>query len=292
MPPDDVRALLARAVQRLKEAGCGTPDLDARLLFQAATGLSREDIILDSGRTIPAGEIGQFEAAIMRRMEREPVSRILGEREFYGRCFRVTPATLDPRPDTETLVEAALALMPAKARLLDLGTGTGAIAVTLLAERPDATAVATDLSQEALGVARENAERAGVAQRLHLIHGSWFAPVTAVFDIIVSNPPYIPSGDIAGLSPDVRNFDPALALAGGDDGLDPYRAIAPHAASHLAAEGHVLVEIGAGQAEQVEAIFAASGFSMVERHEDLGGHVRCLAFRRPSGQPEKITIGK
>jgi release factor glutamine methyltransferase len=287
MPPDGVRALLAWAAQRLKEAGCGTPDLDARLLFQAATGLSREDIILDPGRRIPAGEIGHFEALVMRRMEREPVSRILGEREFYGRPFRITPATLDPRPDTETLVEAALALMPQGARLLDLGTGTGAIVVTLLAERPDATAVATDLSQEALAVARENAERAGVAQRLCLMHGSWFAPVTGVFDMIVSNPPYIPKADIEGLSPDVRNFDPGLALSGGDDGLDPYRAIAPRAASHLAAEGHVLVEIGAGQAEQVEAIFAASGFSKVERHKDLGGHVRCLAFRRPSGAPEK-----
>lgn len=292
MPPDSIRALLVQAGQRLKEAGCDTPDLDARLLFQAATRLSREDIILDPGRKIPEEEIRHFEAAIMRRMGREPVSRILGEREFYGRRFRVTLATLDPRPDTETLVEAALALMPAGARLLDLGTGTGAIAVTLLAERPDATAVATDLSQEALGVARENAERAGVAQRLRLIHGSWFAPVTEVFDIIVSNPPYIPSDDIAGLSPDVRNFDPVLALAGGADGLDPYRAIAPRAASHLAADGHLLVEIGAGQAEQVEAIFGASGFSKAERHADLAGHVRCLAFRRPAGRPEKITIGK
>jgi release factor glutamine methyltransferase len=280
MPPDQLRLLLARAAERLKQAGCETPDLDARLLLRAAAGLSREDIILEPGRSVPAGEVQRFEALIERRARREPVSRILGEREFYGRTFRVTPETLDPRPDTETLIDAALALMPQGARILDLGTGTGAIAVTLLAERPDASALATDVSPAALAVAAENAERAGVAERLRLIHGSWFEPVSGVFDIIVSNPPYIPAGDIAGLSPDVRNFDPILALVGGQDGLDPYRAISACAARHLAEAGHVLVEIGAGQADEVEAIFAALGFGSPERHKDLGGHVRCLAFGR------------
>ncbi len=280
MPPDQISPLLKQAAERLKQAGCETPELDARLLLQAATGLSREDIILEPGRRLGGEEIQRFEALIDRRARREPVSRILGEREFYGRSFRVTAATLDPRPDTETLIGAALALMPPCARILDLGTGTGAIAVTLLAERPDATAVATDLSPTALAVASENAARAGVAERLELIRGSWFEPVAGHFDIIVSNPPYIPAADIAGLSPDVRNFDPVLALVGGADGLDPYRAISARAASHLAAGGHVLIEIGAGQAEEVEAIFAAEGFFRPARHRDLGGHVRCLAFGR------------
>jgi release factor glutamine methyltransferase len=280
MPPDQLRLLLARAAERLRQVGCETPDLDARLLLQAATGLTREDVILEPGRSLPAGELQHFETLIERRARREPVSRILGEREFYGRTYRVTPETLDPRPDTETLIDAALALMPQGARILDLGTGTGAIAVTLLAERPDATALATDISPAALAVAAENAERAGVAERLRLMHGSWFEPVSGVFDIIVSNPPYIPAGDIAALSPDVRNFDPILALVGGEDGLDPYRAISACAARHLAEAGHVLVEIGAGQADEVEAIFAALGFGSPERHKDLGGHVRCLAFGR------------
>jgi release factor glutamine methyltransferase len=294
MPPDQLRSLLARAAERLRRAGCETPDLDARLLLQAAAGVSREDIILEPGRSVPAREAVRFETLIERRARREPVSRILGEREFYGRAFRVTAATLDPRPDTETLVDAALALMPQGARILDLGTGTGAIAVTLLAERPDASAVATDVSPAALLVAAENAERAGVAERLGLLSGSWFEPVRGDFDIIVSNPPYIPAGDIAELSLDVRNFDPILALVGGADGLDPYRAISACAARHLAAAGHVLVEIGAGQADEVAAIFAAAGFGGPERHKDLGGHVRCLAFgqprqenRGPSAQPEK-----
>ena len=192
----------------------------------------------------------------------------------------VTPATLDPRPDTETIIDAALAVMPRNARLLDLGTGTGAIAITLLAERPDATGMATDLSPDALAVAAENAARLGVADQLQLKEGNWFEPVSGTFDIILSNPPYIPAGEIAGLDPDVRNFDPALALSGGADGLDPYRIIASGAAAHLGEGGHVLVEIGAGQADDVEAIFATRGFGASGRHRDLGGHTRCLGFNR------------
>jgi release factor glutamine methyltransferase len=278
MPPEQVKPLLGWAAKRLRQAGCDTPDLDARLLLQAATGLTREDLILEPERRIGTDALQRFADFLARRAGREPVSRILGEREFYGRPFRVTEATLDPRPDTETLIDAALALLPAQARILDLGTGTGAIAVTLLAEHPDATGMATDLSAEALEVARENAERNGVAKRLTFLQGSWFAPVSGVFDVIASNPPYIPEGDIGGLSPDVRNFDPPLALVGGADGLDPYRAIARHAAHHLAAGGHVVVEIGAGQEKDVEAIFALAGFGRAVRHKDLGGHVRCLVL--------------
>ena len=280
MPPDRLASLLSAATERLKVSGSDTPVLDARLLLQAAAGISREDLILGPDRLLTAEQLSRFESFLARRERHEPVSRILGEREFYGRAFRVTPDTLDPRPDTETLIEAALAVMPKGARLLDLGTGTGAIAITLLAERPEATGLATDLSPAALAVARENAARLGVADRLALVEGSWFAPVAGAFDIILSNPPYIPAGDIAGLSPDVRNFDPGLALSGGSDGLDPYRIISSGAAAHLGARGHVLVEIGAGQAEDVVAIFAEAGFRSAGRHRDLGGHERCLAFNR------------
>ncbi|MCA3555253.1 peptide chain release factor N(5)-glutamine methyltransferase [Aestuariivirga sp.] len=278
MPPDRLAALLAAATARLTAAGSGTPTLDARLLLQAAAGLTREDLILGPDRALTEEKLARFDSFIARRERHEPVSRILGEREFYGRVFRVTPDTLDPRPDTETLIEAALPLLPKSGRLLDLGAGTGAIAITLLAERPDATGIATDLSAAALAVARENAARLGVACRLTFAEGSWFAPVSGSFDIILSNPPYIPDRDIACLSPDVRNHDPDLALSGGADGLGPYRIIATGAAAHLAAAGHVLVEIGAGQAEDVEAIFAQSGFRSVGRRRDLGGHTRCLVF--------------
>ena len=278
MPADSLASLLSQASARLK--GSDTPTLDARLLLQAAAGLSREDLILGPDRPLTPEQLARFESFIARRERHEPVSRILGEREFYGRAFRVTPDTLDPRPDTETIIEAALPLIPRGGRLLDLGTGTGAIAVTLLAERPDARGVATDLSPAALAVAGENARSLGVADRLELREGSWFAPVDGRFDIILSNPPYIPEGDISDLSPDVRNFDPSLALSGGTDGLDPYRIIATGAATHLAEGGHVLVEIGAGQADDIEAIFAGAGFRPAGRYRDLGGHDRGLAFNR------------
>lgn len=280
MPADQLASLLAQATTRLKAAGCDTSVLDARLLLQAAAGISREDLILGPDRVLTADQQATFESFLARRERHEPVSRILGEREFYGRLFKVTPDTLDPRPDTETLIEAALAVMPRGSRLLDLGTGTGAIAITLLAERPDSSGVATDISPAALAVARENSARLGVADRLVLKEGIWFGPVTGAFDIILSNPPYIPAGDIAGLSPDVRNFDPGLALSGGTDGLDPYRSMSSGGAAHLAAGGHVLVEIGAGQADDVTAIFALAGFRAAGRHRDLGGHERCLAFNR------------
>ncbi len=280
MPPDRLASLLAAATARLKAAGSDTPVLDARLLLQAAGGMTREELILGPDRALTEEQLARYERFIARREQHEPVSRILGTREFYGRTFRVTPATLDPRPDTETLIDAALPMMPQGARILDLGTGTGAIAVTLLAERPDASGIATDLSPEALAVEQVNADANGVAQRLGFAQGSWFEPVSGLFDMILSNPPYIPESEIEGLSADVRNFDPRLALLGGNDGLDPYRVIASRSAAHLAAGGHVLVEIGAGQAEDVTAIFGARGFMLHGQYQDLGGHVRCLAFGR------------
>ena len=278
MPTDRVKPLIDWATKRLMAVDCETPHLDARLLFQYAARRSREDIILNPGSGVPFAEAERFRKLIARREAHEPVSRIMGEREFYGRLFQVTPAVLDPRPDTETLIDAALGFMGAQAGILDLGTGTGAIIVTLLAERADATGLATDLSAAALAVAQVNADRLGVAPRLSFAEGSWFEPVADRFDLIVSNPPYIAAEDIALLEPDVRNFDPVLALSGGADGLDPYRAIAAGASLHLAEDGTVLVEIGAGQADAVEAIFIPY-FTPAGRFVDLGGHVRCLAFR-------------
>jgi len=280
MPPETVEDLLQSARRRLEAAGCDTPLLDARLLLQRATGISREDMILDPRRAVDPEAVKTFETAIARRQAREPVSRILGEREFYGRRFLVTPDVLDPRPDTETLIEAALPLMLPGARVLDLGTGSGAIIVTLLAEKPDTSGVAVDMSSAACAVARANAERLGVADRLEVREGSWFGPVSGRFDVLVSNPPYIPQGQIAGLAPDVRDFDPALALSGGADGLAAYRAIAAGSAAHLADGGTVLVEIGAGQQYDVKEIFIQAGYRAVEEFVDLGCHIRCLSFRR------------
>lgn len=272
--------LLRSASQALARQGSATPGLDARLLLQAAAGLTREAMIADPDRPIAADAVARFNGFIDRRLTGEPVSRILGMREFYGRVFAVTPATLDPRPDTETLIEAALSFMPAETpcRLIDLGTGTGAIALTLLAERPRAEAVLTDISAEALKVARGNAERLGVVPRAAFVEGSWFTGVAGRFDLILSNPPYIPSAILPTLDLDVRNFDPRAALDGGPDGLGPYRDIAAQAAFFLAPQGRVIVEIGEGQAFEIEDIFKAVGLLPGNRWKDLAGHVRCLGF--------------
>lgn len=277
---ETARSLLIAAKVALEKQGHATPALDARLLLQEASGLSREAMIADPDRLIPAAAVTRFRDHVARRLRGEPVSRILGMREFYGRGFKVTPATLDPRPDTETLIEAALSFMPAGApcRLIDLGTGTGAIAVTLLAERPLASAVLTDISAEALAVARANAESHGVAGRSGFVVGSWFAGAEGRFDLILSNPPYIPAAILPTLDPDVRDFDPRTALDGGPDGLDPYREIAWHALSYLAPKGRVIVEIGEGQAPEIEAIFKDVGLTPAGRWQDLAGHVRCLGF--------------
>lgn len=277
---DKASTLLSAAKRALEQQGNVTPALDARLLLQEASGLAHEAMIADPERLIPAAAVLRFHGYLARRLAGEPVSRILGEREFYGRAFEVTAATLDPRPDTETLIEAALSFMPSDmaCRLIDLGTGTGAIAITLLAERPLARAVMTDISPEALMVARRNAESHAVLGRSTFSEGSWFSGVDGRFDLILSNPPYIPSAILPTLAPEVRYFDPRLALDGGSDGLDPYREIADRALSFLAPGGRVLVEIGEGQAFDIEVIFQAQGLVPEARWKDLSGHVRCLGF--------------
>lgn len=278
MPPDMAGRLIGEARRAFEAAEIETAALDARLLLQHAAGLAHEEIVADPDREIDTGTAERFRALLARRVAREPVSRILGEREFHGLSFKVTPAVLDPRPDTETLVDAALALRPAPKRLLDLGTGSGAIIVTLLAAWPQATGVATDLSAAALAVAAGNAERHKVNSRMEFVHGNWFETVMGRFDMIVSNPPYIPLDEIAGLAAEVRGFDPLRALDGGPDGLEAYRRIAARVGAHLAPQGVVLVEIGAGQAPAVEAIFRAAGLTCRGRTCDLGGHMRCLSF--------------
>ncbi|MGH6855366.1 MAG: peptide chain release factor N(5)-glutamine methyltransferase [Aestuariivirga sp.] len=274
-------ALLDEARRKLADGGCESAVLDARLLLQGASGLRHEDMIADPDRQIGAAAAANFHRMVARRLTHEPVSRILGWREFYGRIFKVTPAVLDPRPDTETLIEEALKHMKPHARILDLGTGSGAIVLTLLAECAGATGVATDLSAAVLAVAGENALRLGLAGRLTLIHCNWFEGVAGEFDIIVSNPPYIPLSEIARLPFNVRGFDPPQALDGGPDGLEAYRRLAVGAGARLAPGGLVLVEIGAGQEEAVRAIFAGSGFRVKIGRADLGGHMRCLVFNGP-----------
>jgi release factor glutamine methyltransferase len=275
-----VKALLAEAHKQLLREDVPDSKLDARLLLQHAMGLTHEQIISDPDLEIVNDHAEIFRRLINRRAAHEPVSRILGTREFYGRTFEVSPAVLDPRADTETLIAAALTL-PRPKRILDLGTGSGILAITLLAEWPSAKAVAVDLSPDALAVATRNADLHDVGDRLQLVRSNWFENVAGHFDLIVSNPPYIPTRDISGLEPDVRTYDPHLALDGGVDGLNPYRKIAAHAASYLNPQAHVMVEIGAGQSSDIISIFRGEGFADAGQWIDLGGHTRVLAFNIP-----------
>jgi release factor glutamine methyltransferase len=280
MTPETVAGVIRQAAKQLSLCGVDSPALDARLLMQAAAEISHVGIVAEPDMILTQEVVSKFWNLIERRAAFEPVSRILGMREFYGRAFQVTPAVLDPRADTEILVDAAL-LLSAKTsahRILDLGTGSGAIAITLLAELRHASGVATDISPDALAVATANARGLGVADRLQLIESHWFDGVDGQFNMIVSNPPYIRAGDIAVLAADVREFDPVLALAGGGDGLDAYRAIAAGADDFLVPDGHVLVEIGAGQDTDVQRLFQAHGFTPIGHYTDLAGHIRCLGF--------------
>ena len=280
MTPDTISGIIRQAAKQLSLRGVESPALDARLLMQAVAGLSHEDIVAEPDLILAPDLISAFWNLIERRAAFEPVSRILGTREFYGRVFQVTPAVLDPRADTEILVDAALSLVLDKPvlRILDLGTGSGAIAITLLAELPHASGVATDVSPEALAVAAANAQNLGVADRLQFVESRWFEGVDGLFDLVVSNPPYIPAADIAGLAADVREFDPLLALVGGDDGLEAYRAIAVGALAVLSPNSSVIVEIGSGQENNVQDLFFAHGFALIGSHHDLAGHIRCLCF--------------
>ena len=235
---------------------------------------------------VSSDEVVAIRRAIARRIAGEPVHRILGFRDFYGLRLFLSPETLEPRPDTETLVDAILpflrqlAAREGNCRILDLGTGTGAIAVALLAEVPQATAVGVDISAEALATAARNAKENGLSERFETVRSDWFEKISGSFHVIVANPPYIPTEELETLQGEVRKFDPARALDGGADGLDAYRKIAGQAEAYLETPGRVAVEIGHTQKEEVTRLFEAAGFSVVEARKDLGGRDRVLVFER------------
>jgi release factor glutamine methyltransferase len=277
------------AAQILRQGGIETPELDARLLLCHAASLSHEAFIARAREDLRPDAAALLEGAIARRLKREPVARIRGTREFYGRSFLLGPESLDPRPDTETLIDAALDIIGKKGwreeplKLLDLGTGSGSILVTLLAELPRATGIGTDLSPRALAVAAANASAHGVASRAVFIAADWLDAIAGKFDLILSNPPYLAASEIAGLAADVAAYDPRLALDGGPDGLDSYRRIAARAREVLAGDGRLLVEIGPAQAEAVAAIFAGAGLRPDEAGSprlDLAGRSRVVVARR------------
>jgi release factor glutamine methyltransferase len=277
---------LARVAAALAEAGIEEPQREARLLLCAALDLPLATLVAHGEEPLGEGA-SRLAGWLRRRLNREPLSRIRGHREFRGRRFGTSAAVLDPRPETELLVEAALGCLGAsgksRPRLLDLGTGSGAIIVSLLAELPQALGVAVDVSAEALGMAARNGEAHRVIDRLTLLEGDLFTPVAGRFDLIVSNPPYIPSKDITLLDPEVRDFDPPLALDGGTDGLAFYRRIVEAVPGHLEPGGVCALELGIHQAQAVSAMALEAGFSDLTLHHDLSGVERHLTMRWTKG---------
>ncbi|HEV7690846.1 MAG TPA: peptide chain release factor N(5)-glutamine methyltransferase [Hyphomonadaceae bacterium] len=285
MPPMTLNCtwqdMMREAIPRLAGAGVEHPAREARMLLAHALGIAPVNVIIREMDAVDPAGLTAFEQAIQRRLNHEPVSRIRGSREFYGRSFIVTPDVLDPRPETELLVEEGLKRLPPNGRVLDLGTGSGCILLSILGERSDASGVGVDISPAALTVAKRNAEALQIG-RATFIEGSWEAGLAqAPFDLVLSNPPYIPDADIPGLAPDVRNYDPGLALAGGTDGLDPYRVILGLAERLLKPGASIGVEFGLGQGETVASLMAKAGLTDVMLLKDLAGHERAAFSRRP-----------
>lgn len=271
---------LGKGTGLLGFGGMANSGRDSRALLAHALDIPPDRLVLHAEREVSAAEMAAYEALLHRRLEHEPVSRIIGKRMFWGMDFKLTPDVLDPRPETETLVAAALE-GPTPRRLLDLGTGSGILAVSLLAQWRETIGVATDLSAGALAVAGENAASHGVADRLALIEADWLDGIDGWFELIVSNPPYVAEGEMAGLEPEVRDHDPQIALTPGGDGLDAYRAITARAPAHLAPGGRLMLEIGPTQGPAVAGMLAAAGLESVTVLPDLDGRTRVVSALKP-----------
>jgi len=268
------------AQARLKTGGIDQPAIDARLMLEAAAGVSRLEIVTDPYRELTADQRAEYDALLERRMKREPVSQILGRKGFWKIMLKVTRDVLTPRPDTEVIVDEVLKTTDEHQAfsILDLGVGSGAVILAILAERPAAMGLGIDVSEEALAVARENAANLDLEGRCALMRGDWTAGLgEASFDVVVSNPPYIPTADIETLEPEVREHEPRLALDGGPDGLDAYRRLAPEILRVLKAGGLFAVEIGHDQSAAVEALFRTAGARDVRTIKDLSLRDRVVA---------------
>lgn len=275
-----LRVALASGAAELAAAGIPDPARDARRLMAAALGVAPDRLTVLANDAVPAEAAAAYARMLAERVRFRPVSQIVGRRTFWGRDFAVSAAVLDPRPETETLIDLALSGGPA-ARILDIGAGSGAILLTLLAEFPESQGVATDIDPAALAVARGNAERLGVARRAEFVEADWATGVVGRFDLIVSNPPYIAASEVEGLAPDVRDWEPRHALTPGPTGLESYAGIAPALPDLLEPRGRVLLEIGPTQGEAVAAMLARAGLVAVAVHPDLDLRDRVVSASAP-----------
>jgi release factor glutamine methyltransferase len=291
---------LRRWTAVLARAGIDGAGGDVRRLVAAVLEVSAAQLLSEPERILTGVELATLSACVARRSGREPVSRILGQRNFYGRTFAISPATLDPRPDSETLIEAALETARQEGwgargglRILDVGTGSGCLLLTLLAELDVATGMGTDISQAALAVARQNADRLGLSQRASWLIADGLETVPGPFHMLISNPPYVRTGEIAQLEPEVRKFDPAAALDGGADGLTLYRAWAPRLA-RVVPDGWIVLEVGHDQADAVAAIIAngvGQAVADLRIYADVTGMRRCVAMRTRAGTHAQKGLG-
>lgn len=282
-----VSAALARASARLSEAGIESARVDARVLLGHVLGVDPASLVIAGDDMLDARALAAFGAAVERRARHEPVAYITGSREFWSRNFAVTSDVLIPRPDSETLIEAALTLIPdyaARLRILDLGTGSGCLLISLLMELPEAVGLGVDASEAAIAVARQNAAAHGLRARAQFRVSDWFSNVAGSFDLIIANPPYLAAREIAGLDEDVRGFEPYGALVpregGGEDAFGAYRAIIAGLGAHLSPGGLVIFEAGKDQAGAISALLAQAGFSPAGIFRDLAGIGRAVAARR------------
>lgn len=282
LQPQSVESAIVWAQKQLGVAGIDGARAEARLLLRHATGLSAERQVAAPETTLDGRQTSSLAQAVTRRSRGEPIAHILGRREFWSLDFVVTPDTLDPRPDSETVIAAALARLDSRERpyqILDLGTGTGCLLLALMSELPNATGVGVDIAPETAHVARLNAARLGFADRTRFVVGDWTIPIGGQFDVILCNPPYVRTGDIDGLSREVAMFEPRRALDGGADGLDAFRALGPGLRRITGTTGFVVVEVGAGQAEAVSGILTEAGFADLSRTADLAGIERCISAK-------------
>jgi release factor glutamine methyltransferase len=279
--------LLKSAQAQLKKQNIETAALDARILLQAVTGWSEADLILKADDTLSAQMQEVFKKLLLRRLNHEPVARIIGTREFYGLDLALSPATLEPRCDSETLVDAVLSwsedtsLNTQPCQILDLGTGTGALLLAILANRPKWQGLGVDLSWQACQTAQHNAQKHGLDTRCAFVNSSWCTALKPepAFDIIVSNPPYIPSSTIDSLNKNVKDYDPMLALDGGEDGLDAYRLILQDARHHLKPDGMLFLEIGFDQKDPISTLILSEAYDMLQIYNDLSQWPRVLRLK-------------